>query len=113
MRFLRASAIAVFLVLILFNSISTRAETSEQTVSGRLLFENGDFPCDRCLVSLLANGVRPIATAYVDLAGHFNFSAVPKGAYVIHVEIDGFEDVNQPIDISDISFEANVLITLT
>ncbi len=110
MRILTAAVISVFF----FAAFSTNSANAAmgQTVSGRLLFENGDFPCDHCVVSLLANGVRPVSTTYADLGGHFVFSNVPAGIYTIHLEIDGFEDVNQQIDTGAVSLEANVLITL-
>jgi tetratricopeptide (TPR) repeat protein len=111
MRFLTAAVIPVLFFLTLFDTNSARAAT-EQTVSGRLIFENGDFSCDHCVVSLLANGVRPISTTYADLGGRFVFPNVPRGIYTIHLEIDGFEDVNQQLDTGGVSLEANVLITL-
>jgi tetratricopeptide (TPR) repeat protein len=122
MRILTAAVIPVLFFAIFLSTNSARAATG-QTVSGRLVFENGDFACDHCVVSLLANGVRPISTTYAngvrpisttyaDLSGHFAFASVPAGAYTIHVEIDGFEDVNQQIDTGTVALEANVLITL-
>src|SRR5436190_18815496 len=93
----RASVLAGF-ILLLFNAGLIRSEVPEQTISGTLITESGDLSCDRCIVSLLANGVRPVATAFLDLGGHFSFRGVPRGSYVIHAEIDGFEDVNQPVD---------------
>jgi Flp pilus assembly protein TadD len=112
MRILTAAVIPVLFFAVFFNTNSASAATG-QTVSGRLIFENGDFACDHCVVSLLANGIRPISTTYADLSGHFSFTSIPAGAYTIHVEIDGFEDVNQQIDTGTVSLEANVLITLT
>lgn len=111
MRILTAAVISVLFFLAVFRTSSASAATG-QMVSGRLIFENGDFACDHCVVSLLANGVRPISTTYADLGGHFVFSNVPAGVYTIHLEIDGFEDVNQQLDTGAISLEANILITL-
>src|SRR5579883_730494 len=112
MRFLTASV--VLLVAIIFaNSNPVQAAEHDQTISGRLIFENSDYVCDHCLVTLLANGVRPVGVAYIDLSGHFAFANVPRGnTYTIHVELEGFEDVNQGIDAVDGS-DVNVLVNLT
>lgn len=109
MRFLTVSILLSILTLFLMSNPAQAAER-DQTVSGRLIFENGEFACDRCVVTLLANGVRPMGTTYADISGHFMFSNVPRGQYSVHVEIDGFEEVNQSLDAE--SGESNVLITL-
>jgi Flp pilus assembly protein TadD len=110
MRFLAAAVISALFFVIFCQPASASAAT-QQSVSGRLIFENGNFTCDHCVVSLLANGVRPVATTYTDLSGHFVFASVPRGSYTIHMEVDGFEDVNQQIDTGE-SLEVNVLVTL-
>src|SRR6266850_1781881 len=107
----KASVVLAGFVLLLFNASLIQAEVPEQTISGTLFSEHGDLSCDRCVISLLANGVRPVATAFVDLGGHFTFRAVPRGSYTIHAEIDGFEDVNQPVEAHD-GLESNVAISL-
>lgn len=109
MRFLTASILLSILALFLLSNPVQAAER-DQTVSGRLIFENGEFACDRCVVTLLANGVRPIGSTYADISGHFVFSNVPRGQYAVHIEIDGFEDVNQSVDAE--GGESTVLITL-
>ena len=110
MRFLMPFIVLPILAVAL-NSNPVQAAQREQSVSGRLVFENGDFTCDRCVVSLLANGTRPVGTTIVDLSGHFTFANVPRGNYTIRVEIDGFEEVNQAIDTA-VSPETSVLINL-
>jgi len=89
-----------------------QAAVPEQTISGTLMSQAGPFQCDQCLVSLLANGVRPVSTTYLDLGGHFTFRGVAPGSYTIHMEIGGFEDVNQPVDVRDGFGLGNVTITL-
>ena len=89
------------------------ATAPEQAISGTLMAEGGNFSCEHCQVTLLANGGRPVATTYTDTAGHFSFQPVPAGSYMIHAEIEGFEEVNQPIDASEIGgLSANVLVTV-
>src|SRR2546426_11331456 len=78
------------------------ATAPEQAISGTLMAEGGNFSCEHCQVTLLANGGRPVATTYTDTAGHCSFQPVPAGSYMIHAEIEGFEDGSQPIDGSEI-----------
>ena len=112
MRPIKASVVLAGFVLLLFDASWIRSAVPELTISGTLFSENGgDLSCDRCLISLLANGVRPVATAFLDLGGHFSFRGVPRGSYTIHAEIDGFEDVNQPVDAHE-GLEPNVTINL-
>ena len=112
MRPIKASVVLAGFVLLLFDASWIQSAVPELTISGTLFSENGgDLSCDRCLISLLANGVRPVATAFLDLGGHFSFRGVPRGSYTIHAEIDGFEDVNQPVDVHD-GLETNVAISL-
>ncbi len=113
MQATRASLIlAGFVLCVLAASIPTVA-SPEQTISGTLLSEGGDLGCDHCLITLLASGGRPVATAYSDTSGHFAFQGVPAGSYIIHLEIEGFEEINQPIDVNgDTGFQNNVLITV-
>jgi tetratricopeptide (TPR) repeat protein len=100
-----------FLMPLVLVPVLALAAQRDQSISGRLIFENGDFACDRCLVTLLANGVRPAGTTIADLSGHFTFVNIPKGNYTIRVEIDGFEVVNQAIENTGL-VDANVIINL-
>ena len=100
-----------FLMPLVLVPVLAFAAQRDQSISGRLMFENGDFTCDRCLVTLLANGTRPAGTTIADLSGHFTFVNVPKGNYTIRVEIDGFEVVNQAIETTG-SGDANVIVNL-
>ena len=113
MRAIKASVVlAGFVFLISYPGLS-RGAVPEQTISGTLIFGNNQFQCDQCVVSLLANGIRPVSTTYLDLGGHFTFRGVAPGSYTIHMEIDGFEDVNQPVDVRDgLGLGGPVTITL-
>ena len=90
------------------------AAAAEQGISGTILSESGDLGCEHCMISLLASGGRPVATAYLDLAGHFTFQGVPAGSYTIHAEIAGFEEINQSVEIhGDMGLQNNVIITVS
>jgi Tfp pilus assembly protein PilF len=108
MRFLKPFVLLP--LILIFVCMNAQAAQRQQVISGRLISENGAFSCDHCVVTLLANGVRPIGTTYTDLSGHFTFAAVPRGSYTIHIEIDGFQDVNQVVE-NDFG-EANVIVSL-
>jgi tetratricopeptide (TPR) repeat protein len=102
--------LVVLPILVSFLNInSMQASQRGQTVSGRLIFDNG-FLCDHCVVTLLANGIRQVGTTVADLSGHFTFQNIPRGNYTIHLELDGFEEVNQAVDAEGI--DANVIVTL-
>src|SRR5262245_16023392 len=81
----------------------------DSTISGRLLFDNAGFSCDRCTITLLA-GMRPVATTFVDLSGYFTFNNVPRGSLTIHAEIDGFETVNYQVENNGDRVSPNVVI---
>jgi len=105
------TSLVVSLILLLLIIIPTQGAQRGQTLSGRIIFENSNFTCDRCMVTLLAEGSRAVGTTYLDLGGHFAFPNLPRGYYTLHLQIDGFEDVNQPFDASDFA-EATVMVTL-
>jgi len=111
MRFLRVSAILFASVLMVCNSNFVEG-AAPRSISGRLMFDNASFSCEfQCQVTLLASGVRPVQTAFVDIGGRFTFNNIPPGLYTVRVEIEGFETVNQQVEAGDVS-EVNVLIPL-
>ena len=108
MPFRRTPAILSAFVFLLFSLRGLEAAPG-QSISGRLMFEDGSFTCDRqCTVTLLISGVRPVQTVMTDLSGHFTFNNVVRGPYTIRVEIDGVEAVNSPISDFDIGHDVIV-----
>src|SRR5215510_11857234 len=88
-------------------------DAAPATVSGRLIFEKGDFGCNpTCSVTLLSFGARPVQTVTTDISGHFTFVGVPRGSYTIRVEIAGFEPVTQNVDASESGMELTVIVPL-
>src|SRR5215510_4749905 len=111
MRLLRVSAILFASVLMVCNS--NFVQGAPRSISGRLMFDNAAFSCEfQCQVTLLASGVRPIQTVFVDLGGRFAFNNIPAGLYTVRVEIEGFETDNQQVEATDGVSEVNVLIPL-
>jgi Flp pilus assembly protein TadD len=85
-----------FVVLLSANFVLAHPENS---VNGRVLFENAGLACERqCTVTLLGSGVRPLQTVVTDLSGNFTFHNVPRGTYTIRVEVEGVEVANQSVD---------------
>src|SRR4051812_29619200 len=87
--------------LLLWDTEPVRAAEDRGAISGTLVYEGADVPCDGCMVTLLSNGVQPVASVAVDISGRFAFSNVPPGRYAIHISIDGFEDVKEPVQERD------------
>jgi Tfp pilus assembly protein PilF len=113
MRAIKGFVVLAGFVFSISCPVLSRAAVPEQAISGSLIFGNTQFQCDQCVVSLLANGVRPVSTTYLDFGGRFTFRGVAPGSYTIHVEIEGFEDVNQPVDVRDgLGLAGPVTITL-
>jgi tetratricopeptide (TPR) repeat protein len=99
-------------VLTLFAARETQARAlAENQLSGRLIFERS-APCDRCPVNLMT-GAQTVATSYADAAGNFVFENVPPGSYTIHVEVAGYEEIDQQVDVSSFGFQANNIILLS
>ena len=113
MPFIKPSFVVAIFIALVSTSPLFGAPVPEQAISGTMLSERGEFSCEHCVVTLLAMGGRPVATAYLDSGGHFAFQGVPPGSYIIHAEIEGFEEVNQPVDANDgFGLGTNIMITV-
>ena len=114
MRITPASVILLLFVLLSGQTGFGQSGASvDRMISGRLLYDNGEFSCDRCVVNLLMGGVRPVASTYADLSGRFSFRSVNRGSYTIQLDLEGFEPVNYEIDVgTGVGYETNVTIML-
>ena len=99
MRVLRFSLSGLILLLLLVFLPGPARGANSYSISGRLLFTNGGSPCDPCNIELTIAGVQRVASAYTDTGGNFRFDNVMPGSYVIHVELKGYEDVNESVDV--------------
>ncbi|HYR91686.1 MAG TPA: tetratricopeptide repeat protein [Terriglobia bacterium] len=105
----------LFVLLVLILSVPSRAgaaTVADISITGRLVFDNGDFGPEATAVTLMQGGAT-VATSYTDGSGYFAFRNIRPGAYIIHVEADGFEEVNQPLDLLERSWGTNTNIMLT
>lgn len=112
MRFSRTSVIVSLFLLLSLKSNLAHA-TGDPSISGRLIFENVGFTCDqRCTVTLLESGARPVQMVFADFGGHFTFNNVARGLYSIRVDIDGFESVNHPLEQRDFGLDVTIIVPL-
>lgn len=110
MRLARQSvpSVLLLLTLTLFGATWMQAAVlADQTLSGSLVSENGQFSCDHCIVQLLVAGIQTAGQTYVDSLGNFTFRNVRPGSYVIRVEADGYEHVEQTVEVYDYASPGN------
>src|SRR5262245_49268138 len=103
---MRSLIFAAFALLLLNTS---PAQSATDAISGHLIFDDATFSCtqQQCVVTLLAAGVRPVQTVMADLGGNFTFTNVPRGSYMVRVEIEGYQPVTQP---AEVGFDRSVII---
>src|SRR5215472_18105092 len=97
------------LILVLFTFIvmsgsslgwAQRSESASTSVVGGqiVLSLNGGLK-EPVLVLLDHSGSKKDQRTFTDLRGNFEFRNVPKGSYNIRVHLEGFENVNYPVDV--------------
>jgi len=102
----------VLTLLLLFSTTAwTQAiSNSGLTVYGRLIRESGVSLNETCSVFLYLNGAR-VASTFSDGSGHFTFHNVQGGSYSVQAELEGYEDIAQPLDVND-WMSSTITITL-
>jgi Tfp pilus assembly protein PilF len=99
MQLVKASASAAVFVGLMLTVASTQA--APRAFSGRLVFETAGVSCNPCRVTLMRPTGQPVEMTVTDTAGNFTFNNVEPGSYTLHIEIDGFEKVDQDFDFID------------
>jgi tetratricopeptide (TPR) repeat protein len=95
---------AVVLVLLLMPSLAAGQNSSSQrapggfTLHGKLIFSAPHPPEDRIAVNL-ERSMQRVATAYTDGVADFEFRNLPAGSYTVVVQLEGYEDVRQNIEV--------------
>ncbi len=89
------------LTLLLAGASWARDRGGQGSISGALLGSDGDFLCQNCEVRLEQQLGRTIDTTTTDMLGRFTFSNVPRGSYILRVEIDGFQVAEQRVEVRD------------
>jgi Tfp pilus assembly protein PilF len=90
-------------VLMTIVPLSTSAQQNNRgrSISGKLLFDRG-ASCERVKVELEVAEMQTVETVYADATCTFKFSQPASGSYLIHVDVDGYEEVHQRVESTDI-----------
>ena len=99
----RAARIAIFVAIPL--AISALAQTPSRvnvnpslSISGRVIVPRTGFQ-EMFEVRLVQNLEQPVQSSMVDNLGRFRFTGLFRGTYYILVNVDGFQDVRQRVDL--------------
>ena len=72
---------------------------STSVVDGQIVVPVNGGLKEPVLVLLDRSGSKNDQRTFTDLRGNFEFRNVPKGSYYIRVRLEGFENVNYPVDV--------------
>jgi tetratricopeptide (TPR) repeat protein len=100
MQYVRSYVAAVIFVGLLLTAAPTEAAPA-RSFKGQLVFENVGVSCNPCRVSLMRQSGQPVAMTITDTAGNFIFDNVEPGRYMIQVEIDGFDRIEQDVNVNE------------
>ncbi len=98
MRWMMQSALMLILITVV--PLSVPAQHRDHSLSGRLVF-NGNASCERVQVELEVSEMQVVDSTYSDPACAFKFTSVAVGSYLIHVDIDGYQEIHQSVEIFD------------
>jgi Tfp pilus assembly protein PilF len=99
MRWIRTLSMWALMTIV---PLSTWAQGNrDRTISGKLMFDQG-VSCDRVKVELEVAEMQPVETVYADATCSFRFVQPASGHYMIHVDVDGYEEVHQRIENTDV-----------
>src|SRR5262245_14598146 len=112
MRWIMRSVISWLVVSVVPMTTWAQSPQREQSVSGRLNFSQTGASCDRIMVELEVIENQPVESIYADSNCSFKFTHVPRGVYYIHVNVDGFDEVRQRVDVSDAYADGMNLVTM-
>src|SRR5579871_2545428 len=92
--------------------LSTWAQTShDHGISGRLLFDSGTT-CEHVKVELEVSEMQPVQTVYADPMCSFKFLMPGNGNYLIHVDVDGYEEIHQRVETSSTDTDGYAVIQM-
>ena len=81
--------------------LSSWAQTNrDRAITGKLMFDQG-ASCETVKVELEVSEMQPIESVYADPSCSFRFMQPVPGSYLIHVDVDGYEEVHQRVDSTD------------
>ena len=105
--------VRIFLALILTAYTLSGAPQISRTISGRLIFENVSISCGDVEVQLVTPGMQAVSTTSADSSCSFSFPSIPPGTYYVHVQVQGFKEVYQRLDLVNGLGGANVVIPIS
>src|SRR5437016_12573107 len=82
----------------LFGLAQRSEPASTSAVGGQIVVSEGGLKRP-VLVLLDHSGSKDDQRAFTDFHGNFEFRNVPKGSYNIRVRLEGFENVNYPVEV--------------
>jgi len=74
-------------------------DTRQNSISGRLILNQTGVSCERIQVELERVEMQPIV--FADSSCNFRFTQVKSGSYIVHVNVEGFAEVRQPVEFFD------------
>ena len=86
-------------MVLLLSACNAVAQTGAVSISGTVIDPSG-ASVPESAVQLQRPPGRSLQTAHTNISGTFQFSAVPPGSYVLHVQRDGFKDANVPVRVT-------------
>jgi Tfp pilus assembly protein PilF len=114
MRFLSGCSLLILLVMIVgLQTADAQFEgvNNSFNIGGKLIYLYQQAPCERCEVLLESNGI-PVGSVFSDAVGNFVFTGLRAGSYTLKVELQGFEKVEQRVEVSNL-FDATTIVMLT
>jgi Tfp pilus assembly protein PilF len=85
--------------------------SSPTTISGSVLVEGTDRPAGSVRVDIRSLTGSPLATTYTDSGGRFEATSPDSGAYIVTVDEQGYEPVEQRVD-RGVGTLANIVVVL-
>jgi len=72
----------------------------DHAITGKLMFDQG-VSCENVKVELEVAEMQPIESVYADPMCTFRFVQPMQGAYLVHVDVDGYQEIHQRVDSTD------------
>ncbi|MBI4471444.1 MAG: carboxypeptidase regulatory-like domain-containing protein, partial [Acidobacteria bacterium] len=110
-RYAVLSMVCLFLIGGSWNEAGV-LQANQQMISGRVVFDNREG-CGGCEVRIELGGPRPTASTYADPNGHFMFTGLRPGSYMLRVIVDGIEETEQALEVYENMIQASITIPIS
>src|SRR5437588_12569404 len=113
MRWIMRSVLSWIVITVVPMSIGAQTpKDRDACISGRLIFEQGNVSCERVLVELEVIEMQAIDAAYADSSCAFRFLQVSPGSYYFHIDVDGYVEIRQRVEVSESIATGNNIIQM-